>query len=210
MPLFDVDADYLAFERVLGAAVSRFRVALYAYCVMPNHWHLVIMPLAEGELSRFMHWLTTTHARRWQLARGLDGMGAVYQGRFKAIPVESDRSFLWVCRYVERNALRANVVVRAEDWRWCSLSRESAERVCIASWPVGRPADWIEHVNRPQTAGELEAFRRAMHLGEPFGSDTWRVEIEQALGMRRGRRGRPNRSPRGCPQQMTPDPLTNM
>src|SRR5688500_4928276 len=138
VPLFDVDADYRAFELVLGAAVRRFRIALYAYCVMPNHWHLVIMPMADGELSRFMHWLTTTHARRWQLARGLDGMGAVYPGRFKAIAVESDQSFLWVCRYVERNALRANVVRRAEDWRWCSLSRESA-RLCVHRAVAARP-----------------------------------------------------------------------
>ncbi len=94
------------------------RVAVFAYCLMPNHWHLVASPTAPGALSIFMHRLTTTHARLWHRARGSAGEGAVYQGRFSAIPIQCDRHFLIVCRYVERNALRASLVSRAEDWPW--------------------------------------------------------------------------------------------
>jgi putative transposase len=111
--LFENNSDYAAFFEVLTRAVGRFDVALFAYCIMPNHWHFLLSPRAEHELSRFMHWLTTTHARRWQLAYAADGLGAVYQGRFKSIPVDTDRHFLWVCRYVERNALRAGLVERS-------------------------------------------------------------------------------------------------
>jgi putative transposase len=96
--LFENASDYAAFERVLEAAVRRSRVAVFAYCIMPNHWHFLLSPPADGALSVFMHWLTTTHARRWQTARGLEGQGAVYQGRFKAIAIANDRHFLWVCR----------------------------------------------------------------------------------------------------------------
>src|SRR5439155_23281390 len=122
-PLFQTPADYSAFEHVLLQAMQRVPLRLLAYCAMPSHWHLIVWPTAAGELSRFMHWLTCTHAQRWHSAHGTSGTGAVYQGRYKAIPVESDLHLLRVCRYVERNALRAGRVPRAEDWRWSSLWR---------------------------------------------------------------------------------------
>jgi putative transposase len=209
VPLFEDHNDYLAFRRILGEAVRRFGIALFAYCLMPNHWHLVLSPTAAGELSRFMHWLTTTHARRWQIHRRLDGHGAVYQGRFKAIPVSCDRHLLWVCRYVERNALRASLVTSAEAWEWSSLRGESGNDVTLSEWPVRRPDDWIVHVNTPQTPAELEVFRRAMRRGEPFGDDDWQKRTSIALGLH-GQRGpgRPRRL--DCPRKMTSDPLTRM
>src|SRR5687768_3602053 len=121
--LFESDADYRAFERLLVTALGRFPVSLFAYCLMPNHWHFVITAPNDRELSRFMHWLTGTHARRWHVHRGTNGQGAVYQGRYKAIPIKADGHLLWVCRYVERNACRAGIVDRAERWPWCSLWR---------------------------------------------------------------------------------------
>src|SRR5208337_3088457 len=95
---------------------------LLAYCVMPNHWHLIVWPRQDGELSRFVGWLTLTHTQRWHAQRHTRGSGHVYQGRFKSFPVQGDEHFLTACRYVERNALRANLVERAEAWRWCSLA----------------------------------------------------------------------------------------
>jgi putative transposase len=165
---------------------------------MPNHWHLLLSPRRDGAVSRFMHWLTTTHARRWQTSRRLEGLGAVYQGRFKSIPICSDMHFLWVCRYVERNPLRARLVDRAEEWQWSSLSRFRADPDIpwLAAWPVPRPSDWAAGVNRPQTAAELEAFRRAMAANEPFGDEQWRLAIRARLGIKqpqpRGRRWKRN------------------
>jgi putative transposase len=212
--LFESASDYEAFERVLGSAVARSDVSLFAYCVMPNHWHLLLSPKVDGALSRFMHWLTTTHARRWQTARALDGQGAVYQGRFKAIPVGGDAHFLWVCRYVERNPLRANLVEHAEDWRWSSLSRlqRSGETAFLSAWPVSCPVDWISYVNQPQTRAEEDAIRKALTRGEPFGDEVWSEAIKERLGIARRRaRGRRSKIPRvECPRQMTPDPLTGM
>ena len=142
-----------------------------------------------------MHWLTTTHARRWQLARDCNGQGAVYQGRFKAIPVKSDQHFLWVCRYVERNSLRATLVEKAEEWPWSSLwQRQRREAVpWLANWPVGCPADWAAVVNAPQTQAEVDALRQAMAKGAPFGDDSWRAHIEARLetAPRSGRGRRP-------------------
>jgi REP-associated tyrosine transposase len=113
--LFESRADYEAFVGVLAAAKARCSLRLLSYCVMPNHWHLVVCPGDDRALSAFGHWLTLTHTHRWRASRGTTGQGPIYQGRFKAFPVESDSHFVTVCRYVERNALTASLVERAED-----------------------------------------------------------------------------------------------
>src|SRR5688572_18072309 len=110
MRIFREDADYAQFERALMAATAHVDMRLLAYCVMPNHWHLVLWPRRDGDLSRFMARLTHRHAIGWREARGSLGVGHVYQGRFKSIPVQSDSHLLTLCRYVERNPLRAGLV----------------------------------------------------------------------------------------------------
>src|SRR5262249_54296233 len=123
MTLFDEPADYEAFERVLKETVKRTGIRLLCYCLMPNHWHLLVWPRKNGELSEAMRWLTVTHTQRWHANRKTAGTGPVYQGRFRSFPVQSDDHFLTVARYVERNAARSGLVTRAEDWRWSSLWR---------------------------------------------------------------------------------------
>jgi len=113
--IFFSGGDYKAFEQVLWQAAERFEVDVLAYCIMPNHWHLVLQPLKDGELSRFMGWLTLTHTQRWRAYRKNTGSGHLYQGRFRSFVVESNTYFLSLCRYVERNPLRAGLVERAEN-----------------------------------------------------------------------------------------------
>ncbi|HVZ21834.1 MAG TPA: transposase [Vicinamibacterales bacterium] len=190
--LFEHAADFSSFEHLLSEGVDAYRIALFAYCIMPNHWHLLLMPTVDGSLSRFMHWLTTTHSRRWQLAHDAEGAGAVYQGRFKSLPVGNDSHFLWVCRYVERNALRANLVDTAESWRWSSLwhRHRATDARWLAPCPVALPSGWVGLVNEPQTDAELAAFRRAIHSGEPFGTPEWRHDISRDLSLKTRPRGR--------------------
>jgi putative transposase len=174
MTLFESDADYAAFEDVLGAARRRTGTRLLTYCVMPNHWHLVLWPRADGELSEFVRWLTLTHTQRWHAHRGTAGSGHVYQGRFKSLPVQSDEHFFTLCRYVERNPLRAGLVRRAEDWRWGSLWRrvhgDAAARAMLSRWPVTPPRGWLRLVNEPQTDADLAAVQEAVRRGRPFGN----------------------------------------
>ena len=183
--LFDSPEDYLAFERILSEAMTRDGLRLLSYCVMPNHWHLVVWPSGDRQLSKCMHWLTLTHAARWGAAKHLRGTGAVYQDRFKAIPVQSDRHFLTVCRYVERNALRAGLVVRAEAWQPSSLWQRCSSFYAIPlhEWPILRPPDWVNLVNQPQTEAELEAIRKAVQKGRPLGNEDWQNEIAAQLGL---------------------------
>jgi putative transposase len=119
--IFEDHGDYAAFERVLAEALGRDRMLLLAYCIMPNHFRLVLWPREDGDLPRFMRWLTMTHTQRWHAHRRTAETGQLYQGRYKPFPVDSDEHLWTVCRYVERNPVRAALVARAEDWRWGSL-----------------------------------------------------------------------------------------
>jgi putative transposase len=123
-PLFVKPADYAAFERLLGETQDEHPMPLLAYRVLPNPGrHVVLAPEHDGDLSCFVGWLTLTHTQRWHAHRHTAGSGHRYQGRFKSFAVEANDHFLTVCRYVERNALRAGLVSRAEEWRWGSLWR---------------------------------------------------------------------------------------
>ncbi len=125
LELFEKPSDYSAFEKILAEAHHRTSIRIAAYCLMPNHWHLLLWPRTDGELSEVMRWITVTHTQRWHAYRHSSGTGPVYQGRFKSFPVQTDEHFITVARYVERNALRAKLVERAEEWRWSSANRGS-------------------------------------------------------------------------------------
>jgi putative transposase len=203
MGVFERDSDYQAFEALLRETCERFTLRLLAYCLMPNHWHLVLCPREDGDLGRFMQRLTTTHVRRWHLYRHTEGTGHLYQGLYKSFPIQRDEHFLTVCRYVERNPLRANLVARADDWPWSSLAawrmtRSQAEREnkpILADWPVDRPRVWLRLVNEPQSEAELEALRRAVRRGRPFGRPTWEKQAASRLGLESTlrSRGRPRK-----------------
>lgn len=200
LPLFEKPADYAAFEKILAEAHAATRLRITAYCLMPNHWHLLLWPRRDGELSEVLRWITVTHTQRWHAHHQTAGTGPVYQGRFKSFPVQTDEHFLTVARYVERNALRANLVDRAEEWQWGSLwrwtHRDTLQTAWLGNWPVDRPRDWVVRVNRSQGASELEALRTSVQRGRPFGEDGWvrrmakRFDLESTLRPR----GRPKGS----------------
>ena len=188
--LFEKDADYAAFEAVLGRAREREPgVALLTYCLMPNHWHLVVRPSREGELGAFMHWLTLTHTRRWQEHRRLHGSGHVYQGRYKSFPVQWEVHLLAVCQYVERNAARAGLVERAEAWRWSGLwvrrYGDAEQRAWLSPWPIpgGVPRQWLRTVNASLSEAELTAVRRSVARGRPYGTPAWTTRVAERMGL---------------------------
>ncbi len=195
--IFHKDEDYAAFERVLAEVHRENPCRILAHCLMPNHWHFVFWPVREGELSSFVQRLTHTHTQRYHAHYHTSGTGHLYQGRFKSFPIKSDIHLLLVLRYVERNALRAGLVERAEDWRWCSLWRREQRRGVgmLCDWPIERPGDWVDFVNEAQTAAELEAIRTSVNRGRPFGDDAWRDEMVAELGLESTMRppGRPRK-----------------
>jgi putative transposase len=201
LPLFEKPADYAAFVRVLAEALPKYPMRILAFVVMPNHWHLVLWPEHDRQLTDFCRWLTHTHSMRWHAHYHTSGTGHIYQGRFKAFAVESDDHLYAVCRYVERNPLRANLVPRAEHWRWSSLWRrihgdEHPGRL-LSPWPLPLPEDWVGYVHAPQTAAEREGLQRSVQRGCPFGSPGWQNALAARLGLAHTLRprGRPRKAP---------------
>lgn len=199
MRLFLKDADFEAFERMIEKTLDSRPMRILAYCLMSNHWHMVLWPERDGELGAFMQKLSITHARNWQVYRRRVGYGHLYQGRYKSFPIESNEHFYQVVRYVERNPLRAGLVRRAEDWRYSSLWRRlegtAEERAILSAWPLPRPRSWVQHVNRPQSEAELGALRLSVERGRPYGDEAWARATARRLGLESTfrPRGRPKR-----------------
>ena len=117
--VFHKDQDYLRFTEMMGEAVERLPMRVLSWCLLPNHFHMILWPWAGGDLSTWMQWLTTTHVRRYH--RHYHSSGHLWQGRFKAFAIQEYHHYLTVLRYVESNALKATLAERAEAWKWSSL-----------------------------------------------------------------------------------------
>ncbi len=205
-PLFFEDSDYEAFEKVMAETMEHVPMRVLGYCLMPNHWHLVLWPIHDGDLARFVQRLTTTHVRRWHLYRQTVGSGHLYQGTYKSFPIEDDDHLLTVMRYVERNPVRPTLVSRAEEWRWSSLWRwlnqgVDRDKPALCPWPIARPTDWVARVNRAISKKELEAVRVSVLRGRPFGGEDWQKRTAERLGLESTfrPRGRPKKTARDAP-----------
>ena len=199
LTLFEKPSDYDAFERVLKEAWEREPLPIFAYVVMPNHWHFVVRPKNKNQVTNFFRWLTHTHTMRWHAHHRTEGTGHLYQGRFKAFPIQEDDHLLAVLRYVERNPLRAKLCDAAEDWSYGSAWRmthgSAASRALLATWPMPRPRTWRSYVNEPQSEAEIEAIRHSLLKGKPYGADRWVSQAAARLKLSHTLR------PRGRPKE---------
>lgn len=197
--IFQTDRDYLLFESILSEGVEKFGTRILSYCLMPNHWHLVLYPKRDGELPSFMGWISNTHTKRWHARNGTTGQGHLYQGRYKSFVVEEEKHFLTLVRYVERNAYRAKLVPKAEQWRWSSLWRReqgtTEEKQMLSEWPVEMPDEYITWVNEFQNEDEEAVIEKSIERGRPFGRDAWVKKIVKRLGLES------TLSPRGRPKK---------
>jgi putative transposase len=196
--IFHEHADYEQFLALLARAQARLSLPILAACLMPNHVHLVVRPFAADDIANWMHWTFTTHVR-WYHAK-YSTSGRIWQGRFKAFAVQEDHHLLTLMRYVERNALRANLVERAEDWKWGSLAWRNNARapVALTESPVPLPPYWRQFIDQPQTAVELAELRTCANRQRPVGAQEWVGEQVALLGLESSITpvGRPPRSRR--------------
>ena len=201
--VFHKPGDFAAFLQAISEASVRLPMPLLAYCLMPNHFQLVVRPHGDGDLSRWMQWLLTTHVRRYLKHYGHSGH--VWQGRFKAFPTQDDDHLVTVVRYVERNPLRAGLVPSAQDWPWSSLPLVGSRQRPAYFDPGPRPprAQWLRRVHAAMTEAELSALRRCIDRGAPFGTAAWSQQAAESLGLESSLRplGRPRKvaapGPRG-------------
>jgi putative transposase len=193
MKMCKTDDDFLAFERVMAEVKKRVPIRILDYCVRSNHWHFVVWPEEDGELSAFFRWLAHTHAMRWRVAHRTVGYGPLYQGRFKSLPVQEDEHLLTLCRYVERNPVTAGIVKWAEDYRWGSLwvrrSGTAEQKAILSPWPRNCPRDWVRTVNAPMTGKELDRLEVSFKRCRPYGSEAWTAGMVKRLGLEHTMRG---------------------
>jgi putative transposase len=185
--IFSKPGDFDAFVELLREGCRRVPgMRVLAYCLMGNHWHLALWPRGDGDLAKFVGWVSTTHVRRWRQHRRSVGEGHLYQGRYKSFPVQADRDLLVMLRYVEANAVRAEVVEHAREWPHGSLAArlaggEAAE--WLTEWPVDRPGDWEAELDAALDAATLDALHVSVARGRPFGSPKWVEGAVKRLGL---------------------------
>ena len=185
--LFKKRQDYLAFVRLLVEAHERHPIRILDFCLMPNHWHFVVHPRRDGEVTAFFRWLTHTHAMRAVTHRRTLGMGPLYQGRFKSLPVERDDHLATLLRYVLRNPVRAGLVRRASQWPWSGLAvrrdPDAQLAALLSPWPIDEPSDWDAWLDEPQPDAELASLREHVRRSRPYGSTPWIAKTVTRLGM---------------------------
>jgi len=190
--IFETDADYKTFEKILEDAVSLRDIKIISYCIMPNHWHIVFQTTRDGQLGEVLQWLTTTHVTRWNAFRNNCG-GHLYQGRYKSFAVETNNYLLELIRYVERNPMRAKLVTRAEDWKYSSLFKRKNNIVnWLSDTIVELPKNYDEWVNEKEK--NITTVRYSVNKGKPLGSEEWVFDVIKKFGLEitvRGR-GRPS------------------
>ena len=200
--MFRKDDDFLAFEQILAEGIERFGMRVCGWCLMGNHWHLLLWPRGDGDLPAFMRWMTLTHVQRFHASHGTVGIGHLYQGRYKSFPVRGDGHYLTVLRYIEANPLRAGLVEKAVEWPWSSLAvRQGAESLFeLSDGPVELPADWPRLVQRELDERTKEQIETSLRRGAPFGDEEWVRNTAAKLGLESTLR------PRGRPEKV-PDPF---
>jgi len=183
----------------LAQGLNRVPMRLCGYCIMDNHWHMLLWPVNDGDVSEFVRWVTVTHTQRWHAAHGTAGIGHVYQGRFKSFPVQSNEHYLTVLRYIESNPLRAEMVKNSCDWQYSSLAIRNGidkERLTLSRGPVKLPDTWNSLVNVLPNESVNAKIQNCIKRGSPFGNDRWikiasqKLELEITLRPR----GRPRKS----------------
>jgi putative transposase len=166
---FHKPADFDVFIDLLAAAKERHPVSLFAFCLMPNHFHLVVEPENSLALSRFMQWLMTSHVRRYH--EHYESSGHVWQGRFKSFPIQRDEHLITVLRYVYQNPVRAGLVKGPDEWAWSGIVRSNLIDPC----PVD--LDCLGVDANDLSAQQLMELRHCVNGQLPFGSEEWRRAI---------------------------------
>jgi len=177
LQFFFKEEDYKLFETILEEVKEKYNMRILAYCLMPNHFHLVLYPHRDGDLQKFMQLVTLTHTQRWHIKNKTVGTGHLYQGRYKSFLIQKDNHLISVIRYVERNPLRAKLVKKAQNWNFSSLARrisnDKEKKKLLSIWPISEPEDYLDFVNTPINLKEEDSMRYSVNHGKPFGSDSW-------------------------------------
>lgn len=190
--------------------LAMFLFEYLSFCLMPNHWHFVVWTTQERQLQRFFKLFTGAHTQAWHARhQRAGGTGHVYQGRYKSFIVQKSAKLLSLCSYVERHALAAGLVDRAEDWRFGSAYHR-AHNTKLGDWlwdewPVERNRkQWLDLINQLPHEKTVKEIQTSSRLGKPYGDEEWCQQ--QSRGMIWRKPGRPS-SVQNVDKIMVPDPI---
>ena len=199
-PIFRNEEDYGDMVSVLAESISKFEPRLLSYCILPKHWHLVVTPRKDGDLSKLVAWLTVTHAARWHSKPRRANTGGIYVRRFKSFPVQDDVALLDVLQFVESHPKRSGLVEKSEDWRWSSAATRlqignTSNAVSLSSLPISVPSDWSARLDMAMPLDVLNAVKTCILRSRPYGDQTWVERTAKRIGLESTLR------PRGRPRK---------
>jgi len=192
---FFTDADYRAYLRLLAEAKEKAQVAVWAYCCMPNHVHLVVVPSEKGGLARLMQHPHRRYARR--INKRMEWQGHLWQSRFYSCPLDEDHLVVAV-RYVELNPVHAGLCEDPRDWRWSSIHAhlKGEDDLLVDVGPMlERVQDWNSYLAQSNSSSMVESIRSGSISGRPAGDDAFVSMIEEVTG-KRVRKNKPGPAPK--------------
>lgn len=203
--IFRKPEDYLAFMRIMEEGRQRAGMRILSYCLMPDHWHMVLWPARADDLADFVGWVSNKHVRHWREQRRRVGEGHLYQGRFKSFPAQAGKELYNLLRYVEGNARRARLVESATAWPYGSRfggTHPRENRVTLAAWPIPRPRNWAAKLDEPLAAADLKRLRLHAQRSRPYGDPAWMADAVRRMGLEWTvrDRGRPRKNPESKPR----------
>lgn len=197
LQIFNNEEDYELFEGVLQDAWDIYQPNILAYCVMPNHFHIVIKTKEDGQMSLFMKWFTQTHASRWHAKNKTHGSGSLYQGRYKSFIIQDDQHLFTVLRYVERNPVTAKLVTKPLNWKYSSVYRryegDTEKKKLLTPWAIEEPVDYLDILTQPMTAKEIDRLEQSERKSTPYGDEEYVLSAIEQYGLKATTRnsGRP-------------------
>ncbi len=194
--IFHNDNDYRVFIKIMKEAKKKYPIKIFSYCLMPNHFHFVLMPIQAEALSKFMQWLMTSYVRRYHSF--YQTSGHIWQGRFKSFSIQEDVYLFNVLRYIESNPVRVGLVKSAREWPWSSHLELINKKnfFLIDDLPLKLPCDWAQFVDNPIVEKETTELLGCIKRCSPYGAPEWKSKISKELGLESTLRpiGRPRKS----------------
>ena len=194
------DGDYRAYLDLMAEWCGQRGVAIWCYCLMPNHVHLIAVPETPEALALGIGEAHRRYSRR--INRREDWRGFLWQGRFASFPLDNDY-LLAAVRYVELNPVRAGLVKRPGAWRWSSAAAHLKGRgdpLLGATPPLPEMiGDWKAFLAGGLAPDDHEEIRRHERTGRPLDDDAFVGRLERSLG-RPLRKAKPGRKPAGGKQ----------
>ncbi len=173
--IFESDDDFQMFLEVLGEVCERFNWVCHAYCLMTNHYHLLI-ETPDGNLSKGMRQLNGVYTQKFNRAH--NRVGHVFQGRYKGILVEKQNYLLELCRYIVLNPVRAEMVRSAKDWPWSSYRATSGQ----VEKPEWLDVNWIIASFGKRRQKAIEGYRSFVKAGKGQPSPWKKLKNQVYLG----------------------------